>query len=613
MGWVVLAHDRELDRLVAVKLSLLSEPATRRRFLREAETLSRIQHPHVVRVFEAGEARDGAYVVMEFLEGASLEDEPALGDPLEVLRPIAGALEAVHEHGLIHRDLKPGNIVRAGDGRPVLIDFGLILDAEQTALTKAGSFVGTVAYMAPERLREGAAVTAAVDWYAWGVTAYQLLEGRAPFAPQAVAAWALAGERPPLEFSRSAPGDPLRVVIEACMDEDPAARPRSLAEVDRLLAGRALAGREDSRGSAGRSGARAPVSSSQVRGAASSASPGEAGPPGRPWRPLLGIAGALTVALGLGAWRWSRSSEVAARPGPGEVAVQVGGASTLAGSLPPSESPQLAGLEVDDEAAGLRLLGVNAAGLREYRHLKDGSVLIEVPGGTFRPPRRPDEAPRGLRQVPGFLVAKFELSVAQYDQFLADTDAAEPHDWGRQLEHPERPVGGLTVPQADAYLEWAGLRLPTCDEWLRSAGGVEGWPYPWGLDPPSAARTNIETGFVLDLDQVWRERLLPVDSLPAGDSPVGARQMLGNIDEVCWDPAEGRKAKVGGNLYGYRYPVGSAYWAYDGDRREFSQEYQRRVDAGEEDHLGPLAFADYVNLREPKYWQGLRVARDLPR
>jgi serine/threonine-protein kinase len=208
-GAVFRARDRELDRDVAIKVlapaALSSAP---KRLRHEAEALARLRHPGVVEVFGSGEAPEGPYMVMEYLEGASL----ATGreeDPLAVMLEVAVGLEAVHQAGLLHRDVKPSNIVRTKDGRVVLVDFGLVQAPDLTRFTGTGDVVGTPIYMAPELLIDGE-YTRASDWFAWGRT----LE-------------VLAG-------ARLVPGSPLAQVVAATTDPDPARRPRDMRALREL-------------------------------------------------------------------------------------------------------------------------------------------------------------------------------------------------------------------------------------------------------------------------------------------------------------------------------------------------------------------------------------------
>jgi tetratricopeptide (TPR) repeat protein len=181
MGRVVRARDTTLERDVAVKLvepRLLAVPEAHARFSREARAVASLDHPHVVRIYDADP--DAAYQVMEVVDGESLADTADRGPlPAREVRALAAqlldALGAVHAAGIVHRDVKPSNVIRRADGSAVLVDFGIARFADVT-MSRAGSGPGTPAYMAPEQLR-GDAVDGRTDLYGLGATLYQLLVG----------------------------------------------------------------------------------------------------------------------------------------------------------------------------------------------------------------------------------------------------------------------------------------------------------------------------------------------------------------------------------------------------------------------------------------------------
>lgn len=234
-GAVFLAIDRKLRREVAVKLlTRQPEEALVRRFQREARTMASVRHPNVVEVYEADLVGGVPYLVMEYLEGASLED-PLLGlDPLEVVPPLVDALEALHRVGLVHRDVKPANVFRTHAGRIVLTDFGLVLDPDQEELTATGTLLGSLGYLAPEVLR-GVRGEPTQDWWALGVTLFELGEGRLPFRVHDLAAVLSGRSLPPPAFSRLAPTAPLRLLVEALLEPVPEDRPATAEEVRALL------------------------------------------------------------------------------------------------------------------------------------------------------------------------------------------------------------------------------------------------------------------------------------------------------------------------------------------------------------------------------------------
>jgi serine/threonine protein kinase len=239
MATVYLGHDQELDRPVAVKLlaeGLADDEAFPARFLREARLAARLSHPNVVNVFDAGEAADGRpYIVMEHVDGQNLaellaargrfEPDEAAGLAIQACRGLAHA----HAHGLVHRDVKPQNLLLRGDGMLKVADFGIARAAEATALTQAGTVLGTAAYLSPEQAA-GEEVTSATDVYSLGAVLYELLTGRPPYELESLAALAQLQAAGTIEPVRElAPEVPARVedAVMRSLARNPAYRPPS--------------------------------------------------------------------------------------------------------------------------------------------------------------------------------------------------------------------------------------------------------------------------------------------------------------------------------------------------------------------------------------------------
>jgi len=221
MGLVFLARDRALDRRVALKLLRWgqSELATDR-FQREASLLAGLEHPGVVRVYDHGTCAAGPYLVMELLEGHTLHHEPCQETARRALAQIADALEVIHARGLLHRDVKPPNILCTPGGRGVLVDFGLAHDPERARLTPTGQVVGTLVYMAPALLR-GEPQSPGGDWYGWAASAFLVLEGRPPRSSAELLPWiAGTGDLGPLEFRQLPDGHPARACLEDLLDPE---------------------------------------------------------------------------------------------------------------------------------------------------------------------------------------------------------------------------------------------------------------------------------------------------------------------------------------------------------------------------------------------------------
>lgn len=189
MATVYLALDVRLDRTVAVKVmhrSLAEDPSFVRRFIGEAKSVASLSHPNVVHVFDQGTDGDNVYLSMEYVPGRTLRDVlrtrgrlPAR-EALEVMIPVLAALGAAHQAGLIHRDVKPENVLLADDGRIKVVDFGLARAIEATNQTRTGVMIGTIGYMSPEQVTAGSA-DARSDVYAAGIMLFELLTGRQPY------------------------------------------------------------------------------------------------------------------------------------------------------------------------------------------------------------------------------------------------------------------------------------------------------------------------------------------------------------------------------------------------------------------------------------------------
>ncbi|MCC7066627.1 MAG: serine/threonine protein kinase, partial [Planctomycetes bacterium] len=246
MGVVHLARQPRLHRLVAIKLirpEMLGSAKMRERFHREARALARVSHPGICPVYDFGEADGQPYLVMQYLPGKRLSELPPpqnraeLDAVLQRWEQVCEAVQTAHEAGLVHRDLKPQHVVLAGDGRPVVLDFGLarILDDGQPdqGLTTQNQPLGTPAYMAPERLTGAAnAAGPGVDVYSLGVSLFQSITGDLPFqSPVLEALWSqiLRGEpRTQRLRQRWMPAE-LAVVVATAMERDPARRYQSAA------------------------------------------------------------------------------------------------------------------------------------------------------------------------------------------------------------------------------------------------------------------------------------------------------------------------------------------------------------------------------------------------
>ena len=241
MAEVWCAEDTQLDRKVALKIlqpRFAQDREFVERFRREASAAAGLQHPNVVSVFDRGEFDGTYYIAMEYVEGASLRDLVNRGMSVEaavgVTRQILAAARFAHSHGVIRRDLKPGNVLVDRHGRASVTDFG-IAKAGVSEITQTGSVMGTAQYLSPEQA-QGLEVTAASDLYSIGVILYEGLTGRVPFEADSAVAVALKQvsevPRPPSELNPAVPRALDAVVLKA-LAKDPANR---FASVDEFAA-----------------------------------------------------------------------------------------------------------------------------------------------------------------------------------------------------------------------------------------------------------------------------------------------------------------------------------------------------------------------------------------
>jgi hypothetical protein len=419
-GRVLLAHDRRADREVALKLLADAPGATdaRERFLREARVAAGLEHPHVLRIHDAGElSGGGAYLVSEVL-GRSLAEVGA-PDTATLIRwaaQVAEALDVAHRAGVVHRDVKPENILLRGEDA-VLCDFGLVhVHGGRTVQTATGILLGTPPFMAPE-IFLGADASAASDQWAWAACFYSLWQGRSAYP-----SWDLADVLEAVRDFRP-PGMPegggLGPVLARALAGDPAARFGSMGEVAAALRGEGL--------EPGPSAA-----ATVVLGAA----PKPATPASRWWLPpalaCLVLAGGLAT--------WTRGPPP---PTPEPAAPGVTGPAPRAGALPP----------IDVEPLRERWKEVVASAARVRRVLgvrpEAGQPVL---AGLPRPPTGAVDEPGVLhRDLPELWERHVRVSlawakaVAEQDGFQRWTPDRLPEDWDRSFHPLHRQVPPLLL------------------------------------------------------------------------------------------------------------------------------------------------------------------------
>ncbi len=309
MSTVHLALDRRLERQVAVKLlaeHLADDPAFVSRFQREAQAAARLVHPNIVQVFDSGrDEQSGRYfIVMEYIEGSScaeiLRDDGwvEVDEAVRIIEQACEGLHYAHRHGVVHRDVKPGNLLRAREGGVKLADFGIAKATEQSSITQVGSVLGTAAYLAPEQAR-GEEAGPSADLYALGVVTYQLISGRLPYEATSLTELALKQQQeepPTLDTLVAAVSPELADAVAIALALDPRERYATARDMRRGLS-------EGARGIPPSEPRSAPTRTTPATGATTvleperrPAGPGKGTPPVTPRRPRQAPARAAAAA-----------------------------------------------------------------------------------------------------------------------------------------------------------------------------------------------------------------------------------------------------------------------------------------------------------------------------
>lgn len=509
MGAVYEVIDEHTGTHYALKTLLpsLGEAAVEElaRFRREAEVMGKLNHPRVVRIHAAVLSGESPYLVQDLLSGGTLDDRIQssgsldISEAVRVAAELARGLEHSHEQGVLHRDLKPKNILFNDQGEPQLVDFGLAYVSETSErLTETGTLMGTPGYMAPEQAEGGGKVDARTDVYGLGAVLYAMLTGQPPFK-----------------------GASMFVVLEGVLRDPPEPPRRLRPEVPAWLEEVCL-----------RALAKAPEDRYANVGLLAQAL--ESAPRvglGRAPRFLIPIL-LIVISGALLAWISVRDPRVAAsKPTPTKAPTPSPTPLTMPtwwDRLPPSRRPTLPLPQ-----------GISFGEAREeYTNLKDGSILVWVPPGTFLQ-GDPEGQKQGLvNTIPthsvtlsrGFFLGKYEVTWRQYLVFCKETRRDEPT---RKLESPlteEEPVVRVNWHDARAYCDWADLSLPTESQWEYAArGGDEQRTYPWGDEILAPKHGNLL------LSESAPRRPVRIGSSPAGESLWGSFDMQGNVTEWVAD------------------------------------------------------------------------------
>jgi len=258
MGVVYKALDPDIDREVAIKLirfDTMTEEGDMedmvRRFIREAQSAGRLEHPNIVTIYEVGREANQSYIVMQYIEGDSLKKiissrkKMALPEVVQMIARLCDALDYAHKHKIIHRDIKPANILVNKAGQPFLVDFG-VARVDMSTLTQSGAIVGTPSYMAPEQI-EGTKVDSRADIFSLGVIIYELLTGKRPFEGDHITTivYKIMNEDPPRlrEIKRELP-EGFEHILKKALSKNPQTRYQTCRELGEDLKKAALSTEE---------------------------------------------------------------------------------------------------------------------------------------------------------------------------------------------------------------------------------------------------------------------------------------------------------------------------------------------------------------------------------
>jgi serine/threonine-protein kinase len=519
MSTVYKATDANLQRTVALKLihfHLSSNPEFIRRFEQEATAVARLRHPNIIQVYDFAHEGDLYYMVMEHVPGETLQDKLKtfndsgrrfpLTDTIQFMATICDTVAYAHNRGMIHRDLKPANMMLTPQGQPILMDFGIAKMLGETNLTASGTIVGTARYMSPEQA-SGEHPDKRTDIYSLGVILYEMTTGRPPFdgdSDIAILMKHVTQPVPDIRQIQSGAPDLLVAVIEKALAKNPVDRYQTAT--DMAIALRAISWQP-----------RQTVSLPVV-------APTLLLPPAPRVQPaqksgllfwLVGAGFAMLV-LGLGlffvVFRFLQPS----------AEEQTSVVSTEESATPSPTEEVLTSVEKETLPSAKGMVKI------------DGGLYTigrDTPGQSYAPPQQVELIELWIDQ--------FEVTNAQYAEFLAETGAQPPPKWAKgaiPAGQEQHPVKGVTWDQAAAYCEWANKRLPTEAEWEIAARGSESWLYPWGDDQSAVELPQSGT--------------YEVGSIAANRSPVGAFDMAGNVWEWVGDTyapvADGHRVLRGG-------------------------------------------------------------------
>ena len=461
MGVVYLAQDPHIERPVAVK-TLRSDGDKERaaeiesRFLKEAKLSGRLQHPSIVTIYEFGRDGDTVYIAMEYVDGQSLSrfvaDRPALtvGERVALVKDVARALQHAHERGVVHRDIKPGNILVTKDRAVKVADFGIgkLLSGASTDLTRTGTMIGSPAYMSPEQIR-GEKIDGRSDFFSLGVVLFELVAGARPFPGDSITTLVY-------QILHTEPRDPLslkadlapaaREVFARLLAKQPGDRPSNanefIREIDRLASEFAET--------------QVTAPPIPIAGRSAGASPAApAAPKGRSSVPLFALA-AVLVAAALLLFVWRSTDR------PGQTSAAAGVTPAAATQAAQNAPAQLAPTSTPEVPTALPTRGPAEAA---------DTMIVGAPRPaptTTRPPR-PTAAPKPPTEPPQVAAAAPGPESRPAEE-RSSSRAAEPADRSYRTRRSAR-FSGASPDQARLFVD--GRYVGIVDDWDNHGGGKD--------------------------------------------------------------------------------------------------------------------------------------------